>query len=198
MKTRAFVALVLLSLFLASPALAAPKKVSTLVGSASYQDLDKIKSGTAAFDLTFPLGKHFALGPVVEYTYVKIDAEDAVTTTTITPGPTPEGGSETPGDVVGLALPVTDSDGKASVLAYGARLAFYVQNSHNGFGFSLEGLIPEADAEGFLLIPGFFFEAAAGSKGVFRMEYQHPFHSDHGEEIDLEGWRVSAGFGRRW
>lgn len=195
---RALVSLLVVAAFCAAPVVAANKPM-TLLGSASYQDLDKIKSGTAAFDLTFPLGSHFALGPVVEYTYVKVDNEDAVTTTTVTPGPSPEGGShDTPPPGADQLLIPVEADGKSSVLAYGARGAFYFKKSHNGVGLSLEGLIPEADAEGFLLTPGLFFEAAAGSKGVFRMEYQHPFHSDHGDEVDLAGWRLSAGFGRRF
>jgi len=201
MKRAAYVlSLVLVAAFCSAPALAGSP--ATLVGSASYQDLDKVKAGVAAFDLTFPVGRHFAIGPVVEYTYLKVDVEDAETTLTVTDGPpqasNPIHVDPPPTDVIGVAAIPVDEDGRSSVLSFGLRTALYVQKSHNGVGFSFEATMPLHDAEGVLLTPGVFFEAAAGSKGLFRMEYQHPFHESHGEEIDLEGWRVSAGFGRRF
>lgn len=171
---------------------AAPVK-ATLVGSASYQDLDTVKAGTASFDLTFPLGNHFAIGPVVEYTYAKIKAEFDEADPSTAPVTTLEGMEQPPATIT-----YSGGDDTLSVLSAGLRLALFVQKSHNGFGFSLEGIWPQHDAEGVVVTPGAFFEAGIGSKGVFRTEYQHPLHYNQGEAIDLEGWRLSAGFGRRW
>lgn len=176
----------------ATPAHAAPGAV---VGSFSYQDLDAVKTGILSFDAVFPVGNHFALGPVVEYTYAKVETETTETLTVTAPFATlTEGGEQPPATITYTS----EDEDSLSIISAGIRLALYVQKSHNGFGFSLEGIWPQHDAEGVLATPGVFFEGGIGSKGLFRVEYQHPFHLDNGEEIDLEGWRVAGGFGRRW
>jgi hypothetical protein len=169
-----------------------------VTGSLSWNDSTEThyRAITGAFDLTFPVGKHFAIGPVFRYDYLRLESPDAPapvppldlieTETTPTPPPDPGVTSSDPlGDTV-------------SVWSFGGRGVFHFSESRNGVYLAAEAMIPQEDAEGYIITPEAGFEFGIGGSAFGRVAYKRPYHRDSGDFVDLGSQQVVFGFGARF
>ena len=176
-----------------------PTPPTELSASAEWMSLDSGQDTIDVhLDLTFPLGSHFAVGPT--FTYAKIKPNplkvDPVPTPEPPPPVTPEGGDiET--DPPAAFTSTSPGGNSLETWAMGIRTAFYFTKTHNGFYAAVEGVIPQEDAEGYVITPEVGVQFVVGHF-LMRTAYRVPQHYSEGDLVDLGSKSVTAGFGAAW
>jgi hypothetical protein len=194
MMKRILSAFALCLLFAAVPTWAKSDAPTEATGSFAYNDSTETRARTitAAFDFTMPVTDIFSLGLASSYSKIRL----AETETESAPAYVPPDDLATEPPDPGVTSSST-SGGSLEVWSAGVRAALFTDKSHNGVYFAAEAVIPQHDAEGYLLTPEVGFQFSLGG-ALARIAYKHPFHQSAGELLDLESQSISFGFGGRF
>jgi len=176
-----------------------------VMGSFAWHDSTETleRSAAASFDLVFPVAPFLSIGPVFSYSYLRPPETEVVVVEAppveelssheTTPAHDSE---ESPDPGVTASDPFGNS---VSIWSFGGRAQVYTSKSHNGIYFAVEAIIPQADAEGYLLTPEAGYQRSFGdgngADGLLRIAYKRPYHQQAGELIELGSQQITVGFG---
>ena len=156
---------------LAVPALAADAKTEAAGTFSWQQGADTGRTWSAEFVLDAPLGKYFAVGPVLQASYYSQE---------VNPDPA--------------------ESGSLSLVNFGGEFVWFLTGAkHDGLQLGGQVLIVGGDGSGYLGVPFVGLEFGSGN-AFFRARLSHPYSYsvDTGDTVDLQRSTVTAGFGMRF
>ena len=175
------------------PAFGASKAPKELVASVAFNDSlgTEARSLSGNLNLLFPLTSILSIGPVGQYDYVRFQKTEVV----LEPVSVIETESDHP--PVSTATHVKQTTDTLGIWSVGGRAAVYSRKSHNGFYGAAEVIVPQKDAQGYLVTPEVGIQWTFGG-ALARVAYRRPYNYSQGEAYDLDSQEVTFGFGARF